>query len=170
MWHWGVGGQRKRVLVPVLLGIPLVDMRRRTGWVEGDPTTNQCVVMEVSEGVTTGVSANLDKRGSVPRAAAHCSAAHWTCVAWCWMSASAHEKLAGCGRFPMKNKRIPLKWKLAKLVLTAVKVLLLFWSIVMIWETNSLEEKIQEKLVSSFHKLKEKRNPNLLCPMSKVVP
>lgn len=76
MWHWGVGGQRKRVLVPVLLGIPLVDMRRRTGWVEGDPTTNQCVVMEVSEGVTTGVSANLDKRGSVPRAAAHCSAAH----------------------------------------------------------------------------------------------
>lgn len=36
----------------------------------------------------------------------------------------------------------------------------------MIGETNSLEEKIQEKRVSSFHKLKEKSNPNLLCPMT----
>lgn len=41
-----------------------------------------------------------------------------------------------------------------------------FWAIVVIWETNSLEEKIQEKHVSSFHKLKEKRNPNLFCPMT----
>lgn len=74
-WHYGVRG-RGNVLVPVLLGIPLVDMRRRTGWGEGDPTTNQCDVIEVSEGVTTGVSANLHIRGSVPRAAAHCTAAH----------------------------------------------------------------------------------------------
>lgn len=64
---------RKGILVPVLLGI--LDVRR-AGWVEGHPTTKQCVVIEVSEGVTTGVSANLDTRGSVPRATAHCSAAH----------------------------------------------------------------------------------------------
>lgn len=41
-----------------------------------------------------------------------------------------------------------------------------FWAIVVIWERNSLEEKVQEKCVSSFYKLKEKRKPNLLCPMT----
>lgn len=143
MWGEGRGGQRRTQL--------------------------QTDVIEVSEGVTTGVSANPDLRRSVPRAAAHCSAAHWTYVASCWMSASAQEKLAGCDRFPVKNKRIPMSSKPTEDVVGSSKgasAAQKFWAVVVIWETNSLEEKIHEKRVSSFHKLEEKRNPNLLCPMT----
>lgn len=85
------------------------------------------------------------------------------------MSASAQEKLAGCDRFPVKKQKDSHELKAYKRCVGSSKgasAAQKFWAVVVIWETNSLEEKIYEKRVSSFHKLEEKRNPNLLCPMT----
>lgn len=168
VWLSGVSDRGNGVTVTVFLHVPLVDVRKSTGPVE---ETQQASLLWLKsmrkwprESLPTLTSGG-ESPEQLPTAIQHtkhmCPHAGGVLLpmrGWLAMAGFPWKT-----RFPWAQslQKHDLYWQLCSAA-AAQKL----GALVVIWETNSQEEKMKEECLSSLHKVKEERNPNLLCPMT----